>query len=971
MATSSTRTTLANGATIITTVTDTKFDNGVIDVSIIPFIKKADVKFLAHRLRPNREVFFYFDDVAVQKYVQKPDIIRLRDSDEYNDLRSDQVEDTITSGTGNSALILLSQRDPDTNLTVLSVTNVSGLFANSATITGPSNTSVILEYKHFHGTASGGAAGYITLALAAKHTPNNYWGTDSSNTIYLTDGVGIGQSATITGYNNVSRQLSISGAFSPVPTSNTRYSIGPWFTDDYGSLPGVFLIPNYPSLQFKTGDRIFRIIDVATNDVEDCTTRVDYVFTSSGLIQQKNEVVLKDISTTIIPPPTPVVIPPVTPPVPPVVVNPPPRRTVVPAQPVSGRQPCCFVADTLVLMEDGSHKRIADIEIDDIVIGCTGHNKVIGIEIPKLGDRELYTLNGNHPAWFTAEHPFYVLDKGWASIDPDQTFEDHKFKVGSLTIGDIVEKYTGSEEITSITVFNNDPELPVYNLLLDGDHTYFANDYLVHNKAGEDPLSQTFFVDGSFFPNGVFVTSIDLFFKHKDANNLPVMVQIRPTVNGYPHSYSVVPNATAVVEAQKVNTSNLPNVADPATATTFKFPSPVYLPPGEWAMVIVSNSVEYELYLAELGETQIGTSRVISEQPYIGSLFKSQNMSTWTPFQLEDVMFKIRRADFDFTGTVLFKNRVPDENVPTDRLFTHAHDYLPPNTGIRYTHSVDTGATFTNYDEDSHYVPDNRLNIDVEGEYQLQGVLSTEDSAVSPIVYYKKYTTIGIQNIINNANITNTQVVVTSGGAGYSANANVALLFGTGAGNTAPAIGFAIADGTGVITQVLITDGGQYFVNDMTVSPASGNATFNFVSEADPAGGPALAKYVSRIVNLAEGFDAGDLRVFITANKVAGTDIKLYFKIRNTQDPESFDQKNWVLMPQKTSAASISADERQKIEYEYRPSLTENQLSYTTTDGVTYKTFQQFAIKIVLLSDNTVKYPVVYDLRGIALPGIS
>lgn len=27
------------------------------------------------------------------------------------------------------------------------------------------------------------------------------------------------------------------------------------------------------------------------------------------------------------------------------------------------------------------------------------------------------------------------------------------------------------------------PWTTVYNLLLDGDHTYFANDLLVHNKA--------------------------------------------------------------------------------------------------------------------------------------------------------------------------------------------------------------------------------------------------------------------------------------------------------------------------------------------------------------------------------------------------------------------------------------------------------------------------------------------------------
>ena len=42
----------------------------------------------------------------------------------------------------------------------------------------------------------------------------------------------------------------------------------------------------------------------------------------------------------------------------------------------------------------------------------------------------------------------------------------------------------------------------------------------------------------------------------------------------------------------------------------------------------------------------------ISEQPYIGVLFKSQNASTWTPSQFEDLMFKIYRADFTLPTTL-------------------------------------------------------------------------------------------------------------------------------------------------------------------------------------------------------------------------------------------------------------------------------------------------------------------------------
>ena len=39
--------------------------------------------------------------------------------------------------------------------------------------------------------------------------------------------------------------------------------------------------------------------------------------------------------------------------------------------------------------------------------------------------------------------------------------------------------------------------------------------------------------------------------------------------------------------------------------------------------------------------------RIVSQQPYLGSLFKSQNGSTWEdPSQFEDLKFKINRCEF-------------------------------------------------------------------------------------------------------------------------------------------------------------------------------------------------------------------------------------------------------------------------------------------------------------------------------------
>jgi hypothetical protein len=51
---------------------------------------------------------------------------------------------------------------------------------------------------------------------------------------------------------------------------------------------------------------------------------------------------------------------------------------------------------------------------------------------------------------------------------------------------------------------------------------------------------------------------------------------------------------------------------------------------------------------------------LISQQPYLGSMFKSQNSTTWTAEQNEDVKFTINRAKFttNTTGTVTLVNDI-------------------------------------------------------------------------------------------------------------------------------------------------------------------------------------------------------------------------------------------------------------------------------------------------------------------------
>jgi len=170
---------------------------------------------------------------------------------------------------------------------------------------------------------------------------------------------------------------------------------------------------------------------------------------------------------------------------------------------------------------------------------------------------------------------------------------------------------------------------------------------------GRDPLAQTFFVDDE---TGVFITKVDVFFSEKD-DNLPVIAQIRETTIGTPN-LTILPYSEVEIDSKDVNLST-----DGTVPTTITFEAPVYVSgQKEYALVLLSDSTEYRVWISRLGEADVTTldsesgQKLVSKQPILGSLFKSQNASVWTPSQYEDLKFTLYRANFTGQGFVGFFN---------------------------------------------------------------------------------------------------------------------------------------------------------------------------------------------------------------------------------------------------------------------------------------------------------------------------
>lgn len=62
--------------------------------------------------------------------------------------------------------------------------------------------------------------------------------------------------------------------------------------------------------------------------------------------------------------------------------------------------------------------------------------------------------------------------------------------------------------------------------------------------------------------------------------------------------------------------------------------------------------------------------------------------------------------------------------------------------------------------------------------------------------------------------------------------------------------------------------------------------------------GNAIAKHITTKVELSQDQKAEDIMVYLTAFRPPNTDIKVYVRAHNSQDPESFDDKDWTLLEQ-------------------------------------------------------------------------
>jgi hypothetical protein len=502
--------------------------------------------------------------------------------------------------------------------------------------------------------------------------------------------------------------------------------------------------------------------------------------------------------------------------------------------------------------------------------------------------------------------------------------------------------------------------------------------------AWTDPLAQTFQL---LEPQGAFLTSIDLYFSTKAAA-LPVTVQLRNVVNGYPGP-SIVPFSEVTLYPASVNTST-----DGTVATTFTFISPVYLQPTtDYCFVIMADTTEYNVYVGTIGDVQLGTDRLISEQPYAGVMFKSQNASTWTADQNSDITFQLHKAVFSTgsLGTAVFNNQA----LGTTPLITNAITTTNASAVVRVyhpSHGMSNGSSVAisgiaagTYNgitaaqlngtfvisavEWNYYSYTAGATANATGSVGGTGILATYDMMLD--VFQPNAQTIVLPNTsigwkaksATAKSIHGTQTpyiadttysAIAIGDNNYPASPHLVASSinetASMSGNKSFALQGTLASTNPDISPVIDTVGLSLIGISNIVDNANSGNVANWVAETNPTNGSAMAKYLTRQITL-QNTSIG-IQLYVAANIPPAATMDVYVKTLPADSTSPMDTLNWVLVTPSTPITKTT-NMSQFTEYSFLADSLDP--------------FIAFKVKIVMRTTDSTQIVRISDMRAIAL----
>ena len=513
-----------------------------------------------------------------------------------------------------------------------------------------------------------------------------------------------------------------------------------------------------------------------------------------------------------------------------------------------------------------------------------------------------------------------------------------------------------------------------------------------------DPLAQTFLVDDK---GGVFVTSLDVYFQSKPDtgdSQVPVTLQIREVKNGYP-STNILPFSEVSINPTAVTTST-----DASVATTFTFPSPVFIQENtEYAFVLLANSQEYNVYVSRVGQTNLGSDRTISQQPYAGVLFKSQNGSTWTAEQNEDIKFKMKRAEFEnVTGSVtLVNDTLPSKTLKSNpmrttsgsdvvRVFHKNHgmhgtsnNVTISGLGASTTYNGITGSSINGTYTSISNVTLDSYDIQIadsstatsSGDMGGSSVVATQNRMYDVSMLNIQSMTVPDTNIGYSIRPTSgksihgaeTEFSLTAKSSAVNVVANDNIYFEAPnmvasdinqtnemSGNKSLFVTCTLTTSNTKVSPVIDTQRISMITIQNRLNSATSSNTPDFKDDEQSSGSSSAAIYCTRPVVLDN--PSTSLEVRLTSNVRASAEVEVYFRGTSAEEVRDIKDLSWT---------PFNGDGSEDITV--APAESNNQFREYKYSASAISDFTAFQIKIVMKGTNSAHAPRVKDLRGIAL----
>lgn len=490
-----------------------------------------------------------------------------------------------------------------------------------------------------------------------------------------------------------------------------------------------------------------------------------------------------------------------------------------------------------------------------------------------------------------------------------------------------------------ITLTTVNPELsyvPVTNTVVSTNTNVSINKLpdIYNVTIWYEPLAQGLTINTPNEESGIYATSLELFFKQKSQSQQNgVTVYLCEVDNGYPNGNAILPFSRVHLPYSDINISE-----DGTVATKFTFEAPVFLNnKKEYSFVVKPDAgdPDYYVYMANLGDTDISTGYQVFSQPIIGTAFYGATEKQWTALQSEYVKFRLNRASFSNNyGNAVFNN------ANTDYVTIYNIGYVNTSVGVLpgdYVYesinstSNSTGGTvntsvygtlrYFDSDKSIFYIEDSTGNFSDNSYVQVHRFANSTATTPnnSTIIAYANTNT--LNNIKLNALVPQFASITPPGTTlnfEYSGTSNTYSLDSTFykvypgtetefydkerivasrtkensnmGGSKSLSIRANMTTDTEYLSPVIDTVRYQELVigNDIDPIELDYNEFFN--------DGDSKSKYISKIITLADGQDAEDLRITLTAYRPVGTDIQVWAKFLNGEDSDPISAKTWTPM---------------------------------------------------------------------------